>query len=36
MVKDHAKALGCDLVGVCSIEALEKWGDSGQRYDGGV
>lgn len=31
MVKDHAKALGCDLVGVCSIEALKEWEEEGKK-----
>ena len=31
IVKSHAKALGCDLVGVCSIEALKEWEEEGKR-----
>ena len=30
-VKRHAKALGCDLVGICSIEALKQWEEEGKR-----
>jgi len=31
LVRNHAKALGCDLVGVCSIEALKEWEKEGKR-----
>jgi epoxyqueuosine reductase QueG len=31
LIKNHAKALGCDLVGVCSIEALKEWEEEGKR-----
>jgi len=27
MVKKHAKALGADIVGVCSVEALKEWSE---------
>jgi len=30
MVKNHAKALGSDLVGVCSVEALKEWSEKGK------
>jgi hypothetical protein len=31
LVKNHAKALGYDLVGVCPIEALKEWEEEGKR-----
>jgi len=30
MVKKHAKALGADMVGVCSVEALKEWSEQGK------
>ena len=29
-VKKHAKALGADMVGVCSVEALKEWSEQGK------
>lgn len=31
LVKNNAKALGCDLVGVCSIKALKEWEEEGKK-----
>jgi epoxyqueuosine reductase QueG len=30
-VKEHARALGCELVGVCSLELLKNWEEEGKR-----